>query len=286
MDISYPCLEVIVVDNDSKDNTSEMIKHSFPQVKYIRLPRNSGTEGRNVGIVNSNGDIIIMLDDDVLGINRDSIYKIIHIFNKRPNVAAVCFKITDYHTGEISNWCHHYKIEEFSNREFITAEITEGAVAYRKKVLDQVGYYPSTFFISNEGPDLACRILNKGYDVIFCPEILVKHRFSGDGRESWRRYYYDTRNHFWFAARNYRFWYGVKYVLSKILVMLAYSIRDGFFLYWCKGVFHGLLGLPRSLTERNPISRETEQKIKMIDKNRPGFGYMFKRRWKSKGVRP
>ena len=59
--IEYKNLEIIVVDNNSSDNTSDLADNLYPEFKYIRLPRNMGVEARNVGIINSKGHIIIML---------------------------------------------------------------------------------------------------------------------------------------------------------------------------------------------------------------------------------
>ena len=121
-DISYSPLEIIVTDNHSTDNTELMMRNEFPNIAYYIMDANIGVGARNVGMSNATGDIIITIDDDVIGIGDSEIKTIIRIFNAKPDIGAVCFRIVDYYTGKICNWCHHYKTEEFCNREFITDE--------------------------------------------------------------------------------------------------------------------------------------------------------------------
>ena len=168
--ISYSPLEIIVVDNDSSDGTRLMMREQFPEIRYFKTAKNIGVAARNVGLSNASSDIVITLDDDIIGINDKDINTLIRLFDSKPDVGAICFKIVDYHIGEVCNWCHHYKKKDFCDREFVADEITEGAVAFRKSVLDKAGFYPAYFFISHEGPDLVCRMLDAGYKTLYSPE--------------------------------------------------------------------------------------------------------------------
>lgn len=58
-------LEVIVVDNASKDSTVEMIKKEFPNVSVIANNKNLGfAKANNQGILKSNGEFILVLNPD------------------------------------------------------------------------------------------------------------------------------------------------------------------------------------------------------------------------------
>jgi GT2 family glycosyltransferase len=283
-EICYPALEIIVVDNHSTDGTERLIQGDFPGVKYFRMPYNRGVAARNVGITKASGDIVITLDDDIMGMNDRNIANIISLFESRKNVGAICFKILDYETNEVCNWCHHYRKEEFSNKEFITDEITEGAVAFRKAVFEKAGLYPEYFFISYEGPDLLLRMLDSGYKTIYSPLISVMHRTAQEGREKWRRYYYDTRNQIWFVVRNYSFAWGIRYLLRGLTAMFFYSIRDGFLRYWVKGVLDASRGIIKVTKDRRPISLITRKTLIEIAAHRPGLGYTLKQRLFKKGI--
>ena len=56
--------EIIVVDNGSTDNTRDMIKESFQNIKYYFLPNKGVSKARNVGIKNANCEWISFLDSD------------------------------------------------------------------------------------------------------------------------------------------------------------------------------------------------------------------------------
>lgn len=57
--------EIIVIDNASTDNTPEVVKSLYPQVRYLRQEVNQGPgPARNRGIHEASGRWVVMLDDD------------------------------------------------------------------------------------------------------------------------------------------------------------------------------------------------------------------------------
>ena len=281
--IRYQPLEVIIIDNHSEQDLTDIVR-PFAFARLLRMEKNLGVGGRNHGIRASNGQIVITLDDDVAGINDEDIERLIAIFLD-PLIGAVCFKVLDEQTGEVINWCHHRKLEEYSDKTFLTDEITEGAVAFRRSALDKSGLYPDEFFISHEGPDLALRIMNSGFNVTYCPEISVHHSHAVAGRPGWRRYYYDTRNLIWLVLRNYPFFRGAKILGIGLGSMLVYSVRDGFLRYWIKGVADGIKGSSRMLGQRTAMTGRTREILEQIDRHRPGLWYMIKKRVLNNKVR-
>jgi GT2 family glycosyltransferase len=282
--VRYRPFEVVVVDNHSDAPVGSAVRAEFPDANLLQMDRNLGIAARNEGIRQASGDIIITLDDDVTGIDDSAIKALVQRFGSL-SIGAVCFKVLDSDSGKITNWCHHYPVEKYADQIFQTDEITEGAVAFRKSALDRSGLYPEDFFISHEGPELAYRLMNAGYDVIYSPDIVVKHCHSELGRESWRRYYYDTRNLLWLAVRNYPLWYGIKSVVVGLTAMLIYSLRDGFLHYWIKGVLDGFRGISKAYRHRQQPSERTIAIVEQIEKHRPGFWYIARRRLFRRQVR-
>lgn len=271
-------MEIIVVDNNSEDETEEVVNNRRYSINYIKNDKNIGVFARNIGMSKAQGRYIITLDDDIDGLNKESIDKICNIFDNNKEIGAINFKVNDYESGEICNWVHHCKSEKYHDKKFDTYEITEGAVAFRKKAIELVGGYSNLFFIGHEGPDLAFRLMNAGYRVIYSGDILVKHHFCNNGRASWRNYYFDTRNSILLAVRNMPAFYGMKYLSKSILSMLIFSVRDGLFKYWLKGLYDGVMNIKLYFTQRNVLSHSTMLKIKNIDNMRPGLIYMIKKR--------
>jgi GT2 family glycosyltransferase len=278
-------IEILVIDNCSSDNTQKMVQTLFPRVKYIQLRENIGTYARNYAIISALGDIIIMLDDDIVGISNTDIAITFSYFVNDPQLGVLNFKVLDHELLTICNWVHHCNPAICGDKEFESYEITEGAVAFRRSVFGYSGYYPEVFFISHEGPDLALRILNAGFSIRYTPKISVLHYHATQGRKNWLNYYYDTRNHILLALRNYPFAYGTYYLIRGLGSMLVYSIRDGFFSYWARAIVDGIRRAPWALRTRSPLRTETLKRIRQIDKDRPGIFYLIVNRVLKRGAR-
>jgi GT2 family glycosyltransferase len=267
--------EVIVVDNDSEDGTSDYVKTHFEKVVLVRLPQNMGASGRNEGIKRATGDVIITLDDDVFFSGPSGVEDIEKIFGERKEISVLNFQILDGQTGEIIpfNWFHPYKMEDYADKELLTDYISEGAVCFRKEVFDTVGYYPEEFFISHEGPDLAYRLLDNGYGIHYSPEVKVLHKCSTEHRVTWRNTYYDTRNQIWLAVRNLPFTKAALHITYRLLTTFLFALRRKQLNWYFKAVFDGFTGIKSELRYRKPISKETIRKIREIKKNNPRIFY-------------
>jgi len=270
--------EIIVVDNSSDDVTGEMVRHQFPTVKYVHNEVNTGVAGRNRGLQLATGDIVVTLDDDVLGMDPDDFGFIADAFAQQDDLGGLCFRVLHYQTLEVCNWCHHRKREEVAMDRFPTYEITEGAVAFRRSAVAAAGGYFEGFFISHEGKDLAYRLMNNGFSVEYDGRVDVIHQHAVSGRKSWRRYYFDTRNAIWLAVRNMPVGYGLRFVGLTMCAMAVYSARDGYLKYWSRAVWDGLRGLPEIRGGRTTWSESTRRRIREIERSHPGFFYMVGQR--------
>ncbi len=275
--LEYVPLEIIVIDNHSEDMTQTMMKQDFPAVTYIRTEENLGAAGRNIGMESAKGHIIITLDDDVTGLTDSALHMLANEFEEDRKLGAINFRVIN-NDGHTCNWVHHCEEEKFSDKKFLTYEITEGAVAFSKEALHISGYYPKSFFLSHEGPDLAFRIFDQGFKVTYTGDVVVRHSFAQGSREPWRNYYYDTRNQFWLAARNFPVSYAIAYLSRGLLSMLVYSLRDGYSMYWLRAVADGLKGLRQALKERKVLTDTTMETIRIIDSHRPSLVYLIKSR--------
>lgn len=278
-------VELIVVDNHSQDATRDVVAHSTVPLTYLRTEANVGVAARNLGLRQATGDIIICLDDDVFGVDRKTIDVIRAAFEAHPRVAAINFKVLDPWTNAICNWVHHCEVEKFAEAVFETYEITEGAVAFRRSALAAAGWYPEYFFLSHEGPDLAIRLIDRGHRVLYCGDIAVRHWHANEGRTSWMTYYYDTRNQYWLAVRNFPTGYALRYLLRGQLSTCAYAIRDGYFGWWLRAVRDGIRGLRRTWPDRRTVSRDTMSVVRAIDARRPSWLYMVRKRLFRKAMR-
>lgn len=275
--------EIIVVDNHSDVPCSKVLSDFVPGVTIIRTGHNEGTSARNHGLRAANSDVVITLDDDLYGLTASGIATLRKCFRDQ-RIAAVNFKVLEPVTEKSINWCHPRPLERFADTAFETDEISEGAVAFRRAAVLAAGLYPNSFFISHEGPDLAFRLLNLDYKVTYDPRITVYHARAQEGRPSWRRYYYDTRNVFWLAARNLPLGFGLRRITRQIAALFVYAVRDRHLVAWTLGVRDGLLGIRSALRERRALSQSAMKRVHQIEQLRPGIIYWARKRLFRRGV--
>jgi len=80
--------EVIVVDNDSKDNSRHLISTAFPQVRWLQMEYNSGfARANNYAIRECRGGVVLLLNSDTLNQN-DSIGNCFNVFRTSQYVAC------------------------------------------------------------------------------------------------------------------------------------------------------------------------------------------------------
>jgi GT2 family glycosyltransferase len=80
--------EIIVVDNDSKDNSKEIILSEYPEVKWISMDYNSGfARANNEGIRQAKGEIVLLLNADTL-IKDNAVEKCLGLFATSQFVAC------------------------------------------------------------------------------------------------------------------------------------------------------------------------------------------------------
>jgi GT2 family glycosyltransferase len=174
-DQSYPFYDITVVDNNSDDDTVKLVKEKFIDARIIMLDRNMGCPGaRNVGIINTEGDVLFFLDDD--GLLTPNVLEIIveEMTNNSVIGAVVCA------INENGKWKVWPEESESKTRIFVHDFMGQGAL--RRDVFIKVGLYPSNFFYGAEETDLSYRLLSNGYKIIFQPNGLTHHLRAPGGR--------------------------------------------------------------------------------------------------------
>lgn len=91
-ELVYPNFEVVVVDDSSTDDTSEVLKTFQEKLKNLRILRNKTNQGasfsRNRGVAGANGEVIVFMDDDV-SLFPDCLNELIKIYTETPETMAV-----------------------------------------------------------------------------------------------------------------------------------------------------------------------------------------------------
>jgi GT2 family glycosyltransferase len=270
----YENTEIIVVDNHSEDNLKERISARRTGIKLIELPENRGAcAARNVGARAATGDILVSLDDDAGFSSPLELGKLVKIFDKRPDVSVVVFRVCNPTTGELSlrDWCHPRYWKEFSQTEFETNYLPEGASALRREVFEKTGGYYEQLFFGAEALDMELRIMDEGYKLVYIPEVCVWHQVSEKARTNERQYYYFTRNFIWVAYKDYPLLAAVRFLSFKLAMMLYLTIRADCYRPFLRGLWDGFGGLRRIHEDRKPINRTTMKRWLNLERGRPGL---------------
>ena len=184
---NYPNIETIVVDNDSKQDVASVVAAHRPAMRLIALSANLGAcGGRNAGIREAQGEIIITIDNDVSFLSAFEVSKTVKAFENHPEIHVLAFRVCDAGTGQlrVREWCHPRDWQEFGETEFETSYFGEGACAFRREVFKVAGLYWEPLFIGHEGYDLGLRLLDCGYRMLYSPQVTVVHSMSPETRSS------------------------------------------------------------------------------------------------------
>lgn len=267
---TFADFETIVVDNNSSDNTPQILVDKFPFVKLISLKENTGCGGRNAGIKAAKGEIIVTLDDDILLKGDDALQRLLKIFEENRG-DVINFLVLDYYTQKLAafNWYHPKKMEDFCDKEFETDYISEGAVAFKKTVFDNVGYYYADYFLGHEGVDLAYRILDNDFKIIYSPEVVVLHKHVKAQRTSWRGTYYDTRNYVWLFLRHYPVTMLIPSLTYRLFTTFIHSVSRRQVYWYLKAVRDAVAKAPAKWKERKPLKQATIDKLSKLRAERP-----------------
>lgn len=265
---NYHPIEIIVVDNNSSDGTEKLFKTEFtdPSVRYIRLLENKGVAGgRNAGLKEAKGEIIICIDDDALLMDNKATHKVVHRFSQDNQLGVLAFKSVNYYTKEISR-------EEFPHRdkslnpdtEFETSYFIGVGHAIKKEVYERVGLYPEDFFYAFEELDLSFRILDAGYKIIYFPSVKVLHKKSSEGRVPTSSVWIKMlENRMRTSIRNLPW----RYVLGSSLIWTGYILfrtRGNVLIIW-RAYRNLIQDLGNLFEERSPIRPQTVRKLRELE---------------------
>lgn len=194
--------EVFVVDNNSVDNSVDMVRQKFPGIRLLVNHENTGfSKANNQAIQQSHGEYVLLLNPDTV-VEEDTFRKIIQFMDAHPDAGGLGVKMLDgsgkflpeSKRGLPTPAAAFYKISGLAsmfpksktfgryhlgylNREQThEVEILAGAfMLLRKSVLDKTGLLDEDFFMYGEDIDLSYRILKAGYKNYYFPETRIIH---------------------------------------------------------------------------------------------------------------
>ena len=202
-------VEIIVVDNNSVDESAEMVKRKFPNTTLIHNKENVGfSKANNQVILQAKGEFILLLNPDTL-VEEDALEKSISFMSDNKEAGAVGVQMVDgkgkfldeskrgipnFWTSLLkflglhrffpkSKLFNHYYLGYLEKDQRHEVEILVGAfMLIKKSILDKVGLLDEQFFMYWEDTDLSIRILEAGYKNYYLGDVKIIH-YKGESNK-------------------------------------------------------------------------------------------------------
>jgi len=184
--------ETLLVDNGSHDGSTEYVQTHFPEVNLIALHENRGFAGGNIaGLEQSSGGIVVLLNNDTEADTRwlEQIHKAAQNF---PEAGSFASKMMYFDNRQRLENCGFGLtaagiVVDLGRDELDGPTWADprrvfgacgGAAAYRREMIDHIGFLDPDFFMSYEDVDFGFRGQLHGYKCILVPSAVVYHRLG------------------------------------------------------------------------------------------------------------
>lgn len=183
---TFPAHEIIVVDDGSQDQTTEVLRNYATRVHAIRQVNSGVSRARNAGIALASGDLITFLDADDVWLPR-KLERQVACLQAHPGAGLVHCGVEDIDEGGRPLTQILCGLEENVATELLLFRrpvILGGGsgVMIPRRVLDRIGVFDPALSTSADW-DLYFRIA-RNYPVCFIPEVLLQYRRHGSNMHS------------------------------------------------------------------------------------------------------
>lgn len=248
--ITYPNIEVIIIDNNSTEDDPSIIKQKYPNIIYIENPINYGfAAGNNFGLMRARGEYILLLNNDV-EVPTDFLEPLVNKLQKNKDIGAASPLIKFYYQPDTIQYAGYTPINPITMRNSAigywekdrgqykedkeTAYSHGAAMIVPMRVIKEIGLMSYIFFLYYEEADWCARIKRAGYKNYYIGSTFVYHKESvSTGRLSAMKIYYQNRNRIVFMRRNIE---GRDFYLG-LMYQLFIAIPKNAFIYLLKGKF-------------------------------------------------
>ncbi|MBL7783685.1 MAG: glycosyltransferase family 2 protein [Saprospiraceae bacterium] len=220
----YKNVEVIVVDNASRENHEQLFRERFPAVIFLRSERNLGfAGGNNLALPHATGTFFFYINNDA-ELTDGAIRQLLKVFEQHPKAGIVspliCYMPDESGGPDTVQYAGMTPIHPLTGRNrivgnketdrgqyskpAITAYAHGAAMMVPRGVIDQVGPMQEDFFLYYEELDWSERIRRAGYEIWMQPLARVYHKESMTVEKMGAlKTFYMTRNRMWFMRRHF-----------------------------------------------------------------------------------
>jgi GT2 family glycosyltransferase len=211
-------LDIVVVDNGSRDDSVPLLEKGFPEVHIIRHSRNIGlSRARNEAIrwaLERNSAFVFLIDDDAY-VSQECLRLLLEVTMTSHDIGIVTPRILDGKTedkiwfdGGFTNLFGDTVHRNMRKRVGLPGgidplatfeeEFASGcSMLIRREVFETVGLFNEEYFVYSEDADFSFRSREQGFKILHVPSASAWHHQSSDTKRNkgkWFRDYYVTRN--------------------------------------------------------------------------------------------
>ena len=246
-------VEIIVMDDDSTDGTSEMIKHEYPQVIYRHYTGRKGPSFlRNRGSEIAQAPILFPIDDDSVMASRTIVEQTLECFNDT-RVGAVAIPLIKTRRGKQI----HQAVPDSGHNVHVIGTYIGASHAVRRDLFIRLGGYREHLFYMGEERDYCIRMLAAGYFVKIGSSDPILHNES-IARSSQRASYYGRRNDVLYVWHNVPALHIPIHLGGTLLNSLRIvALGTEHPIQMVRGTIAGLLEVWKYRHHRNPVDERT-----------------------------
>lgn len=200
--------EIIVVDNDSKDDSCEMLKKYFPKIKLIENKENVGfSKANNQGVAIAKGEYICILNPDT-AVAKDTFRIALEFAESKNDFGALGIRLIDgtgnylpeskrniptpkvslYKILGIKSKSNSYYAKQLKDNETGEVQVLVGAFMLLKTdVYKKVGGFDEDYFMYGEDIDLSYKLLKANYKNYYLGNITMLH-YKGESTTKDKNY--------------------------------------------------------------------------------------------------
>lgn len=211
--------EIIVVDNNSTDNTKAAVEDLvavIPNLRYVHEKKQGHNPSRNRGVREASGKIVAFTDDDVEA-DYNWIRELVRAFERFPDVVAIGGRTIPVFLRGRPNWLsdnllYHHGDTQFGSesRPLTFPEHPFGLnMAFKKTCFYEVGFFTPKLgrkktenLLSDDEKELFYRVSKTGLRTAYTPRAVIRHMIPGD--RTMRK---------WLLSRSY--WQGASQVIFE-----------------------------------------------------------------------
>ena len=171
---------IVLVDNGSTDGTADQVAAQFPGVSVVRAPRNFGAAGRNLGVATVDTPYVAFCDDDTAWL-PGSIARAVDVLQRYPSVAVVAAHILVGPTRRDDTACEPMAASTLPAEGLPGPALLgfmAGACVMRTRAFTEAGGYRRDLFIGGEESVLALDLVDAGWHIVYCREVVTHHNPS------------------------------------------------------------------------------------------------------------